>query len=126
MSKTPYAAADAPPPVGPYSPAVGSGDLVFLSGQVPVDHEGRIAGYATIDQARKAFENMKAQLAAAGLDMNAVVKLTIFLTDMDDFQVVNTLCAEYFDAPYPARSTVAVSELPLGVKLEIEAIASRA
>jgi reactive intermediate/imine deaminase len=125
MPKTQFTAEDGPKPIGPYSPAVGSGDLVFLSGQVPVDAEGRIAGYATVDQARKAFENMKAQLAAAGLDMNAVVKMTIFLTDMDDFQVVNTMCAEYFDAPYPARSTVQVAALPLGVKLEIDAIAAR-
>jgi reactive intermediate/imine deaminase len=125
MPKTPYTAPDTAAPVGPYTPAIGAGDLVFLSGQIPIDSDGRIAGYSTVDQARKAFENMKAQLAAAGLDMNAVVKMTIFLVDLDDFQVVNTMCAEYFDAPYPARSTVQVSALPLGVKLEIEAIAAR-
>jgi 2-iminobutanoate/2-iminopropanoate deaminase len=126
MPKTPFAAADSPSPAGPYSAAAGSGDFVFLSGQVPLDHEGHIAGYSIVDQARKALENMKALVAAAGLGMNDIVKTTIFLTDMDDFQAVNSIYAEYFDPPYPARSTVQVAALPLGVKLEIEAIAHRA
>jgi len=125
MSRRSFASPDGPPPVGPYSPGVGAGDLVFLSGQVPFDKEGKIVGYTVLDQARRALENMKALLAADGLGMDAVVKTTIFLIAMDDFSAVNGVYAEFFTEPYPARSTVAVHELPKGVKVEIEAIAVR-
>jgi len=125
MTKTSFMAADGPPPIGPYSAGVQAGDLVFLSGQVAIDAEGHITGYSAIEQARKVMENMKAQLAAAGLGMDAVVKTTIFLADIDDFQNINDVYAEYFSEPYPARSTVQVAALPKGVKLEIEAIAIR-
>lgn len=123
MSKTPYAAADGAPPVGPYSAAVASGDLLFLSGQIALDATGATVGESAAEQAAKALENMRSLLAAAGLEMDAVVKTTIFLTDMADFGAVNEVYASFFAAPYPARSTIAVAALPKGLKVEIEAIA---
>ena len=125
MEKQVFAAPDGAPPVGPYSPAVGSGDLVFVSGQVPLDHEGKIVGYTPKDQTRKALENLRSTLAAAGLTLDDVVKTTIFLKDMDEFAAVNDVYAEFFTAPYPARSTVEVARLPKDRHVEIEAIARR-
>lgn len=125
MQKETLASAAATPAIGPYSPALAVGDLVFVSGQIALDREGKIAGIIAPDQARKALENMQAQLAEAGLGMDAVVKTTVFLTDMDDFAAVNEVYAEFFTPPYPARSTVEVSRLPKDVKVEIEAIAIR-
>jgi len=125
MSKTSYAAADAAPPVGPYSPAVGSGDLLFLSGQIALDAAGETVGETAAEQARKALENMHSLLTAAGLDMDAVLKTTIFLTDMADFADVNEVYASFFTPPFPARSTVAVAALPKGLRVEIEAVAQR-
>jgi 2-iminobutanoate/2-iminopropanoate deaminase len=125
MDKQTIAAATATPAIGPYSPALAVGDFVFLSGQIALDHEGKIAAIVAADQARKALENMTAQLAEAGLGMDAVVKTTIFLINMDDFGAVNEVYADFFSPPYPARSTVEVSRLPKDVKVEIEAIALR-
>lgn len=125
MSKTPYAAADAAPPVGPYSPAIGSGELLFLSGQIALDADGGTVGETAAEQARQALENMRSLLAAAGLDMDAVLKTTIFLTDMADFGAVNDVYAGFFTPPFPARSTVAVTALPKGLRVEIEAVAQR-
>lgn len=120
-----YASADGAAPVGPYSPAVESGGLVFLSGQIALDAAGKIVGVTAPQQARQALANMKSLLAAAGLDMGAVVKTTIFMTDLADFGAVNNVYAEFFVEPYPARSTVQVAALPKGVKVEIEATAVR-
>ncbi len=125
MKKVAYVSPDGAPAVGPYSPAVGAGDLVFVSGHLPLDSEGKIEGYTPKDQARKALENMRATLTAAGLNMDDVVKTTIFLHDMDDFGAVNEIYAEFFTEPYPARSTVQVVRLPKDVRVEIEAIAVR-
>jgi 2-iminobutanoate/2-iminopropanoate deaminase len=125
MSKTPYAAADAAPPVGPYSPAIGSGELLFLSGQIALDADGGTVGETAAEQVRQALENMRSLLAAAGLDMDAVLKTTIFLTDMADFGAVNDVYAGFFTPPFPARSTVAVTALPKGLRVEIEAVAQR-
>jgi len=125
MTRQSYTAPDGPPAAGPYSPAVGDGDLIFLSGQIALGADGATIGETVADQARAALENMRSLLAAAGCDMDAVCKTTIFLTDMADFAAVNEVYADYFDAPYPARSTVAVAALPLGVKVEIDAIAVR-
>jgi 2-iminobutanoate/2-iminopropanoate deaminase len=113
------------PAVGPYSPAVEAGGLVFVSGQIALDADGQVVGSAPSDQARKALENMRATLAAAGLDLENVVKTTIFLHDMDDFGAVNEVYAEFFSEPYPARSTVQVARLPKDLKVEIEAVAIR-
>jgi 2-iminobutanoate/2-iminopropanoate deaminase len=125
MTKQSYAAPDAAPPVGPYSPAVGSGDLLAVSGQVALDAAGDPVGDTAADQARQALENLKAVLAAAGLTTDAVIKTTIFLTDMNDFGAVNEVYAAFFTMPFPARSTVAVAGLPKGLKVEIEALAIR-
>jgi 2-iminobutanoate/2-iminopropanoate deaminase len=125
MTKKSYAAPGAAPPVGPYSPAIASGDLVFVSGQVALNAAGEPVGETAAEQARKALENLKAVLEATGLTTDAVVKTTIFLTDMNDFAAVNEVYAGFFAAPFPARSTVAVAALPKGLKIEIEALATR-
>ena len=125
MKKLTIASAAATPAIGPYSPALAVGDFLFISGQVPIDSEGEIVGLTAAEQARQALENMTAQLSEAGLDMDAVVKTTIFLTDMTEFASVNEVYAEFFTPPYPARSTVEVAALPKSVSVEIEAIALR-
>jgi 2-iminobutanoate/2-iminopropanoate deaminase len=125
MEKQVFAAPDGAPAVGPYSPAVGAGDFVFVSGQVALDPDGKIHGYTPKDQARKALENLTTTLAAAGLTLADVVKTTIFLKDMDEFGAVNDVYAEFFAEPYPARSTVEVARLPKDLHVEIEAVAYR-
>ena len=125
MDKQAFASADAAPAVGPYSPSIGIGDLVFVSGQLPLGADGKIVGYTPKDQARKSLDNMRLTLTAAGLGMEHVVKTTIFLQDMDDFGAVNEVYAEHFSEPFPARSTVQVARLPKDVRVEIEAIAVR-
>jgi len=125
MDKQAFSSADAAPAVGPYSPCVGSGDLVFVSGQIPLDAAGKIVGYTPKDQTRKSLDNLRLTLTAAGLGLENVVKTTIFLQDMDDFGAVNEVYAEYFSEPYPARSTIQVARLPRDVRVEIEAIAVR-
>lgn len=125
MAKEPFCTANGPPAVGPYSPAVGEAGLLFLSGQIGLDPDGKTVGETAAEQARRALENMRSLLAAAGTEMDSVVKTTIFLTDMGDFAAVNEIYAEFFSAPYPARSTVEVAALPKGLKVEIDAIALR-
>src|SRR5215510_1600081 len=112
--------------IGPYSAAIESGDLVFVSGQIPLDAatdklvDGDIAA-----QAKQSLENLKTILEAAGLSFRHVVKTTIFLTSMGDFAAVNEVYKSYMAEPYPARSTIAVAALPMGAKVEIEMIAAR-
>jgi 2-iminobutanoate/2-iminopropanoate deaminase len=112
--------------LGPYSPGIAAGDLVFLSGQIGLDAatskpvEGGVSA-----QARQSLENLKAVLKAAGLTFAHVVKTTIFLTDMADFAAVNDVYKSYMVEPFPARSTIAVAALPAGAMVEIEMIASR-
>lgn len=114
---------DAPAAIGPYSQAVKLGDLVFCSGQIPLDPVSmEIVSGGIEAQAVRVLENMKAVAAAAGAELQDAVKLTIFLTDLADFSIVNETMKRYFDAPYPARSTVQVSALPKGANIEIEAI----
>lgn len=125
MEKQAHASAEGAPAVGPYSPAVSAGDLVFVSGQIAIAPDGTVVGATAGEQARKALENMRATLAAAGLEMDDVVKTTVFLQDMDDFAVVNDVYAQFFREPYPARSAVQVARLPKDLKVEIEAIAVR-
>ncbi len=113
----------APAAIGPYSQAVRLGQMVFCSGQIPLDPvtmsivEGGIEA-----QAVQVMENMKAVAEEAGGSLQDVVKLTIFLTDLADFAIVNHTMTRYFSAPYPARSTVQVAALPKGAAIEIEAI----
>lgn len=112
-------------PAGPYSQAVRWGDLVFLSGQVPRDPDtGEMAAGTVAEQAEQMLQNVGALLDAAGLGFADVVKTTLFLTSMDDFAEVNAAYARHFPAPYPARSTVAVSALPLGARMEIDCMAA--
>jgi 2-iminobutanoate/2-iminopropanoate deaminase len=125
MEKQVYVSPDGAPAVGPYSAAVGAGDFVFVSGQIALDKDGKIAGYTPKDQARKALENLLATLQAAGLGLEHVVKTTIFLSDMDEFAAVNDVYGEFFAEPYPARSTVEVARLPKELHVEIEAVAYR-
>jgi len=113
----------APAAIGPYSQAVRHGNLVFFSGQIPLDPESMDVVTGGIDvQAVQVLENMRAVAKAAGGSLQDIIKLTIFLTDLSDFAIVNETMKRYFDAPYPARSTVQVAALPRGVGIEIEAI----
>jgi 2-iminobutanoate/2-iminopropanoate deaminase len=113
----------APKPVGPYSQIVHAGQYYFLAGQVPLTPDGKLNEGDVAAQAHQVMENLKAVLANAGLTMNEIVKTTIFLADINDFDAVNKVYSEYFSEPYPARSTVEVSRLPKGARLEIDAIA---
>jgi 2-iminobutanoate/2-iminopropanoate deaminase len=112
--------------IGPYSLGIEAGDLVFISGQIPLDSAtGQLVEGDVSAQARQSLENLKSVLEAAGLTFGHVVKSVIFLTDMADFAAVNEAYKSYVTEPYPARSTIAVAALPLGAKVEIEMIASR-
>ena len=112
--------------VGPYSHAVESGDVVYLSGQTPLDPvTGCLVEDDVAVQTRQCFKNLFAVLEAAGLGQGDVVKVNVFLTHMGDFARMNEVYREKFDAPFPARSTIGVAELPLGARVEIEMIARR-
>jgi 2-iminobutanoate/2-iminopropanoate deaminase len=114
----------APAAVGPYSQAVRANGLIFVSGQLALDPaSGLLAGTDTASQTRRCLENFKAVLAASGCGLNAVVKTTVFLKDMNDFTAMNTVYAEYFPRNPPARSTVEVARLPRDGGVEIEAVA---
>ncbi len=113
----------APAAVGPYSQAIRAGGLVFAAGQVGVDPERKELVDGVAAQAERAIANVEAILAAAGSGLDRVVKTTIFLTDIGDFQAVNEVYGRAFAQPYPARSTVAVEALPLGALVEIECVA---
>lgn len=114
----------APAALGPYSQAIRSGGLVFSAGQVGIDPQsGELVGGGVAAQAAQALDNLAAVLAAAGSGLDRVVKTTIFLVDMADFAAVNEAYAARVGQPYPARSTVAVRELPKGAAVEIECVA---
>jgi len=116
--------ADAPAPIGPYSQAIRSGDLLFCSGQVAIDPAvGKLVDGDVAAQARQALRNLSAVLTAAGASVGDIVKTTIFLVDMADFATVNAAYGEFLGEAAPARTTVAVAALPLGARVEIEAIA---
>lgn len=116
---------DAPAAVGPYSQAIRSGNLLFCAGQIPLDPKtGQLVTGDIAIQTRRVLDNISALLKAAHLTFGHVVKTTIFLTDMNDFQTVNEIYATYFREQPPARSTVAVAALPKGAKVEIEVIAA--
>ena len=110
--------------IGPYSQAIQIGDLLFVSGQVPIDPStGAIVEGDIKAQAQQSLNNLKAILNAAGTNMGAVVKTTVFLADMNDFAAMNEVYAQFFQEPFPARSAVQVARLPKDAKVEIEAIA---
>lgn len=123
MSKQDIRTDNAPAAIGTYSQAMRCGDMVFLSGQIPLDP-------ATMEvvpgdfraRVHRVFQNLQAVAEASGGSLDHCVKLSIFLTDMDNFAIVNEVMSEYFDTPYPARAAVGVASLPKGVDVEAEAI----
>jgi 2-iminobutanoate/2-iminopropanoate deaminase len=124
MEKQAVSSAAAPRALGPYSQAMRCGNLLFLSGQVGIDPQtSKLVEGGVEAQARQVFANMAAVLAAAGVDFSSLLKTTVFLKDMAHFKAVNEIYAGRVPQPYPARSAVAVKDLPLGAEVEIEAIA---
>lgn len=116
----------APGAIGPYSQGITVGDLIFCSGQIPLDPATGVFPNGIAAQTRQALANVKALLAAAGSDMSKVVKTTVFLQNMDDFAAMNSEYAEAFAGTvYPARSAVEVAKLPKGALVEIEVIATK-
>ena len=116
----------APAAIGPYNQAIQVGNLVYTSGQIPIDPAtGVFAEGGIKEQTRQSLTNVKAILEEAGLTMNNVVKTTVFMADMKDFADMNSVYAEFFTEPYPARSAVAVKTLPKGALIEIEVIAEK-
>ena len=116
----------APAAIGPYSQAVQAGNMLFVSGQIPIDPAtGVFAGEDIVTQTRQSLTNLKAILAAAGYSCADVVKTTVLLADMGDFAAMNAVYAEFFPANCPARAAFAVKELPRGARVEIEAVAAK-
>lgn len=124
MKKESISTNKAPAAIGPYSQAVTAGDFVFTSGQIPNDKNTKmIAGEGIEEQAHMALTNLEAVLEAAGAGLDSVIKTTVFLKDMGDFAAMNKVYGAYFSEDCPARSCVEVSKLPLGVRIEVEAVA---
>lgn len=119
------ATANAPKAIGPYSQAIEAGNLIFVSGQLPVDPATGKVAEGISAQTEQALKNIKAILEEAGCTLENVVKCTCLLSTMDDFAAMNEVYAKYFTGNYPARAAFAVKTLPLGVSVEIEAIAAR-
>jgi 2-iminobutanoate/2-iminopropanoate deaminase len=114
----------APAAIGPYNQAIQVGNLIYTSGQIPIDSStGAFVEGGIKEQTRQSLTNVKAILEEAGLSMSNVVKTTVFMADMNDFADMNAVYAEFFTEPYPARSAVAVKTLPKGALVEIEVIA---
>lgn len=123
--KTQISSSKAPAAIGPYSQAIAANGFLFISGQLPIDSAtGNFAEGGIRELTRQSLENVKSILAEAGLTLADVVKTTVFLADMSDFAAMNEVYAEYFTAPAPARSAVAVKTLPKGGLVEIEVIAA--
>jgi 2-iminobutanoate/2-iminopropanoate deaminase len=115
----------APGAIGPYSPAIRAGGLLFLSGQVALDPEtGTFVEGDVAAETRRVMLNIGALLGAAGLSFASVVRTTVFLADMDDFAAMNAVYGSFFDEPYPARATVQVARLPRNARVEIDVIAT--
>jgi reactive intermediate/imine deaminase len=123
MARIPISTEQAPAAIGPYSQAVRRGSLVFLSGQIPLDPAtGQIVEGDISVQTRRVFDNLRAVCAAAGGSFDDIVRVGIYVTDLGDFAAVNAVMAENFQAPFPARSTIEVSGLPRGARVEVDAI----
>jgi 2-iminobutanoate/2-iminopropanoate deaminase len=123
--KQAVASPDAPKAIGPYSQAVRAGQLLFVSGQVPLDPvTGQIVSGDIAAQTRRVFDNLGAVLKAGGRSFADVVRTTVFLADMNDFATVNEIYGTYFSEPYPARATVQVARLPKDARVEIDLIAT--
>jgi 2-iminobutanoate/2-iminopropanoate deaminase len=124
MTRSPIHTPNAAPPAGPYSQAIRAGDLLFISGQLPLDPGGVLVGAGDIRvQTQRVLDNLAAILREAGSSFDEVVKTTVFLTNLDDFSGMNEVYSGVFQPPYPARSTVEIGRLPGGMLLEIECIA---
>lgn len=123
MEKKIISTENAPGAIGPYSQAVQIGELVYTSGQLPVNPITGLVANDVKEQTKQSLENIKAILEAAGTSLDKVVKTTVFIKDMNDFGQVNEVYAQFFVAPFPARSCVEVARLPKDVKVEIEVIA---
>ncbi len=125
MKKTVISTTKAPSAIGPYSQAIQVGNLLYTSGQIPIDPAtGAFAEGGIQEQTRQSLLNVKAILEEAGLTMANVIKTTVFMADMNDFAAMNAIYSEFFSEPYPARSAVAVKTLPKGALVEIEVVAS--
>jgi 2-iminobutanoate/2-iminopropanoate deaminase len=123
MNRKSITTAKAPAAIGPYSQAISTGNLVFTSGQLPIDPAtGTLIDDTISARTHQVLRNLKAIAEEAGGDLGQIVKTTIFLTDLTDFKEVNTVYSQYFPSAPPARSTVQVAALPLGSNIEIEAI----
>lgn len=123
MPRKPIVTAHAPAAIGPYSQAVRAGNHVYLSGQIPLDPAtGQLVPGDIAVQAKRVFDNLQAVCIAAGGSLEDVVRVGIYLMDLADFAAVNAVMAEYFSAPYPARSTIQVSGLPRDARVEVDAI----
>lgn len=126
MTRNAHTSTNGPAAIGPYSHGVWAGDLLYLSGQTPIDPAtGTLVDGGVTEQTTRVFDNLKAVLGDAGLSMDDVVKCNVFLVTMEDFPEMNAVYGGRFAEPYPARSTVAVAGLPLGARVEIELVARR-
>ena len=122
--KTVISTTNAPAAIGPYSQAIRVGNIIFTSGQIPIDPvTGAFVEGGIKEQTRQSLLNVKAILNEAGTTMDHVIKTTVFMADMNDFAEMNSVYSEFFNTPYPARSAVAVKTLPKGALVEIEVIA---
>lgn len=122
MKKAPIVTAHAPGAVGPYSQGVAAGGHVFVSGQIPLDPKGQPVAGGVAEQTEQCLRNVRAVLAESGLVMDDIVKVTVYMTDLQQFDAMNAVYAKHFKAPFPARATVQVSALPKGASVEIDAI----
>jgi len=123
MPRTPITTSHAPQAIGTYSQAIRAGNTVYLSGQIPLDPAtGELVAGDMEAQVRRVFDNLQAVATAAGSDLDHVVKLTVYLTDLAHFALVNRVMAEYFAQPYPARAAVGVAALPKGAAVEMDGI----
>lgn len=123
MSRKPVQTANAPKAIGPYSQAISAGGTVYLSGQVALDPAtGELVKGGFEAEARRVFENLKAVAEAAGPGLGAAVRVTIYLTDFNQFAVANKVMQEFFSEPYPARVTIGVASLPRGAAIEVDCI----
>ena len=123
MKRIPIATDKAPAAIGPYSQAVRRGGFLFLSGQIPLDPAtGQLVEGDISTQTRRVFDNLRAVVTEAGASFDDIVRVGIYVTDLNDFAAVNAVMAENFQAPVPARSTIEVSGLPRGARVEVDAI----
>ena len=125
MGKSEITTTNAPQAIGPYSQAIQMGNILYCSGQIPVDPiSGKVVSSDISHQTDQVLNNLKGVLAEVGLNLSHIVKTTIYLKNLDDFSKMNEAYAKFFERPFPARATIEVARLPLDVKIEIEAIAN--